>query len=115
MELAFNLLLTILLELPIVGFFFRKRKRKPALIVAFFLNIITWPLVNIIRLNTSWNLDIVEIFVVLLEGTGYWLVLNIGWKKGFLISLIANAASFIITKFVYLKPEFFQKNIDIIR
>jgi hypothetical protein len=115
MELAFNLLLTILLELPIVGFFFRKRKRKAALIVALFLNVITWPLVNIIRLNTSWNLDIVEIFVVLLEGAGYWMVLSIGWKKGFFISLIANIASFVITKFVYLKPEFFQKNIDIIR
>lgn len=115
MELAFNLLLTILLELPIISFFFVKRKRKNAMLVAFFLNIVTWPIVNIIRLNTSWNLDVVEIFVVLLEGIGYWVVLSAGWKKSFLISIIANTVSFIVTKFVYLKPEFFQKNIDIIR
>jgi len=115
MELAFNLLLTLLLELPIVSFFFRKRKRKNAMMVALFLNVITWPMVNIIRLNTNWNLDVVEIFVVLLEGIGYWLILGIGWKKSFLISLIANLVSFIATKFIYIKPEFFQKNIDIIR
>jgi len=115
MELAFNLLLTLLLELPIVSFFFRKRKRKNAMMVALFLNAITWPMVNIIRLNTNWNLDVVEIFVVLLEGIGYWVILGIGWKKSFLISLIANLVSFIATKFIYIKPEFFQKNIDIIR
>lgn len=115
MELAFNLLLIILVELPIVGFFFRKRKRKNALIICLFVNIVTWPAVNIIRLNTNLNLDIVQIFVVIAEGMGYWLICHIGWKKGFLISLLANASSFIITKFVYLPPDFFQKKIDIIR
>jgi len=115
MELAFNLLLTILLELPVVSFFFRKRKRKSALFVCLFLNLITWPMVNIIRLNTNWNLDIVEIFVVVLEGLGYWLIFNVGPWKGFIISIVANIISFTITKYVYLKPELFQKSINIIR
>lgn len=115
MQLAFNLLLIILTELPIIGFFFRKRKRKNALIICLFVNIVTWPVINIIRLNTNFNLDMVQIFVVIAEGLGYWLICHIGWKKGFLISVLANAASFIITKFVYLPPDFFQKKIDIIR
>jgi hypothetical protein len=115
MELAFNLLLIILVELPIVGFFFRKRKRKNALFICLFVNIVTWPIVNIIRLNTNLNLDVVQLFVVIAEGMGYWLICHIGWKKGFLISLLANATSFIVTKFVYLPPDFFQKKIDVIR
>lgn len=115
MELAFNLLLTILLELPVVSFFFRKRKRKSALLVCLLVNAITWPMANIIRLNTNWNLNMVEILVVILEGLGYWLIMNVGPKKSFLISILANLLSFVVTKHVYLKPEMFQKNMDIIR
>ncbi len=115
MDLAFNLLLTLLLEIPIVAFFFRKRKRKSVMGVALFLNLVTWPLVNIIRFNTNWNLEIVEIVVVTLEGVGYWLIIKCSWKKAALISLIANAVSFIVTKLVHIDPEFFQKKVTIIR
>lgn len=115
MDLAFNLLLIILVELPIVGFFFSKRKRKSALMLCLFVNVVTWPLVNIIRLNTNWHLEIVQIFVVIAEAVGYWLVLKVGWKKGFLISILANTASFIITKFVYLPPDFFDQQVEIVR
>ncbi len=115
MVLAFNLLLILLVELPIVGFFFRKRKRKLALVAGLFVNIITWPLVNIIRLNTDWNLNMVEIGVVIFEGVAYWLLLGRNWKKAILITLLANAASFIVTKSVHITPDFFQTKTNIIR
>lgn len=115
MELAFNLLLTILVELPIIGFFFRSKKRKTALTVGFLVNIITWPIVNIIRLNTEWDLNWVQVGVVVFEGIAYWLLLGRNWKKATILTIVANTASFIITKYVYLSPEFFQKKTEYIR
>jgi hypothetical protein len=115
MDLAFNLLLVILIELPIIGFFFSKRRRKFAYMVGFFVNLITWPIVNIIRLNTSWDLNWVQVGVVLFEGLAFWLLLGRNFKKAFLIGIIANLASFLITKVVYLPPDFFQKKTNIIR
>lgn len=81
----------------------------------FLINVVTWPVVNIIRLNTEWNLDMVEIGVVIFEGLALWFFLGRNWKKAALISIIANGASFIITKFVYIGPDFFQKKTNIIR
>ena len=114
MELAFNLLLTILLELPIVGFFFKRKKRGNALLICFVVNIITWPLVNVIRLSTDWNMNIVEIGVVVTEAVAYSFLLQCGWRKGFLMSVAANTVSFLVTKFVYLTPDFFQNKSNLI-
>jgi hypothetical protein len=114
MDLLFNLLLIILIELPIVGFFFKKRKRRAALMTGLFANIITWPIVNIIRLNTDWNANLVLIGVMLVEGFIYWFILGKNIKKSTLITITANLASFFITKFVYLPADFFQKKSDII-
>jgi len=115
MDLAFNLLLTILVELPIVGFFFSKRKRRSALMVCLFVNVVTWPVVNIIRLSTDWDLNLVEIGVVVLEGIAYWFFLGRNWTKAALIAILANTASFLVTKFVHIGPDFFQKKTNIIR
>ena len=113
MELAFNLLLTILVELPIIGFFFRSRKRKSALVVGLLVNLVTWPLVNIIRLNTDWNPDLVEIGVVVLEGSAYWFFLGRNITKALLITVLANGASYLITKSVHIGPDFFQKKVNV--
>jgi hypothetical protein len=115
MDLAFNLLLTLLIELPIVAFFFRSKKRKQAITVALFINIVTWPLVNIIRLNTDWNLNIVEIGVVIVEGVGYWLFLGRHIKKSVIITVLANAASFIALKFIHYAPDTIPKAPTLIR
>jgi hypothetical protein len=114
MDLAFNFLLILLLELPIVGFFFRRKKRNNAILTGFIINIITWPIVNVIRLNTDWNLNMVEIGVVVIEGAAYWFILECTWRKAFLMSIVANAVSFLITKFVYISPDFFTKKPDMI-
>jgi hypothetical protein len=115
MELTFNLLLTLLIEIPMVGFFFKKRKRRSAYLACLFVNFVSWPLFHIIRLNTSWDITLVTIVLVALEGLGYWFILNVNWKKASLITLAANAASFIITKLVHVEPDMFQKKIDIVR
>ncbi len=115
MELAFNLLLILLIEIPVVGFFFSKRRRKNAYLVGLFVNVVTWPIVNIIRLNTNWDLNWVQVGVVVLEGALFWLLLGRNLKKAALISILANLASFLITKVVYLPPDFFQKKTNIIR
>lgn len=115
MDLAFNLLLIILIELPIIGFFYSKRRRKSAYVVGLFVNVLTWPIVNIIRLNTSWDLNWVQAGVVVLEGFAFWLLMGRNVKKAVLISIVANLVSFVVTKFVYLPPDFFQKKTNIIR
>ncbi|HMO61494.1 MAG TPA: hypothetical protein PKC39_14730 [Ferruginibacter sp.] len=113
MELAFNLLITVLLELPIVGFFFRRKKRKNAYLIALLANIITWPVVNIIKLNSDFNLDIVAVGVVAAEAFIYYYFLDTGWKKALLISFFANLLSYIVTKFVHISPDYFQKKQEI--
>jgi hypothetical protein len=116
MDLAFNLLLTILLEIPIVGFFFRRKKRKYAYLIAFLANIITWPLTNALRLNwpDQFNPNIAVIGVTVIEAIAYLMFLECGWKKALIISFVANLVSFIVTKFVFIGPDFFQKRPDII-
>lgn len=122
-NLTFNLLLTLLIEIPIVGFFFRRRKRKNAYLYAFIANIITWPIVNVIKLNwLGFNHNIMpdasELTIVtglvISEGIIYLMFLECGWKKAFLVSLVANLLSGLITHFAYFGPEFFQRKPDII-
>jgi len=115
MDLAFNLLLVILIEIPIIGFFFNRRRRKHAYIVGLLVNLVTWPIINIIRLNTAWDLNWVQVGVAVAEGLAFWLFLGRNFTKAALISIIANLASFIITKLVYIPPDFFQKKTNIIR
>ena len=115
MDLAFNLLLVILIELPIIGFFFNRRRRKFAYLVGLLVNLVTWPIVKFIWLNTSWDLNWVQVGVVVAEGFAFWIFLGRNFQKAALISIIANLASFIITKFVYIPPDFFQKKTNIIR
>lgn len=115
MELAFNLLFTILIELPIIAFFFRKRKRRYAVSVGLFVNIVTWPIVNIIRLNTEWDLNWVQVGVAVAEGIAYWFLLGRHIKKSVLIAIIANAASFFATKYIHIGPDLFQKSPNLIK
>lgn len=114
MDLAFNLLLTLLLEIPFVGFFFRRKKRKYAYLVALLTNIITWVIMNILRLNTDISVYITLLLVMVAEAIAYWIFLECGGKKAFLISIIANLLSFVVTKYVYISPDFIQNKQEII-
>ncbi len=114
MDLAFNLLLTILLELPVVGFFFVRKKRKNALLVCLLTNLVTWPIINILRLNTEINSDIIAIAVVAAEGAAYWFFLETGFKKGLLMSFVANLLSYILTRIIFIPGDYWQGKPDII-
>lgn len=86
-------LLTLVIELPIVFFFF-KQEAKQALIAGFLLNLFTWPLLHVLLFYTAVNLNVLELGVAVTESIGYKLMMNCGWKKGILLGFIANAASF---------------------
>ncbi|MBL0357316.1 MAG: hypothetical protein IPP72_10725 [Chitinophagaceae bacterium] len=98
-----------------MAFFFKKRKRRYALSVGLFVNIITWPIVNIIRLNTDWDLNWVQVGVVVVEGFAYWLLLGRHIKRSIIMTIVANAASFLATKYIHISPDLFQKTPNLIR
>ena len=85
-------ILTLILELPIVLFAFRSQLGK-ALIVDILLNLLTWPLITLLYINTNINLMIMELCVFIIEGIGFKLFLNGKWSKAMLVSLLANGFS----------------------
>lgn len=114
MRLAFDLLLTLLIELPIFALFFKRRKRPKVLMYGALVNLISWPVMHILKLSTGINVYLIEVAIVAGEGIGLWLLLECGWKKGFLMSLIANSLSFLATSFIHFDPELLQDKPNII-
>ena len=100
MGLAFDILLTLLIELPIFILFYKKRKRPMALMYGALVNLISWPLMHILKSSTEINVYVIDIAVVVGEGIGLWLLTECGWKKAFIMSAIANTLSFIITNLI---------------
>ncbi|MBP9215017.1 MAG: hypothetical protein KBF36_10700 [Chitinophagaceae bacterium] len=86
---------TLLIELPIV-LLLLKGTSKEKLLIAFLLNLFTWPLLQVIYANYLISIYVLEIGVFILEGIGYWLFFkqNNSWLKCMLIALIANAVSY---------------------
>jgi len=85
--------LTLLLELPFVYFFFKKQVPY-ALAVSFLLNLFTWPLLHILLYSTHININVLEAGVAVTEGLGYWLLLDCRWQKAWGISILANGVSY---------------------
>lgn len=116
LQLTFNLLLTLLVKLPIAGFFFKKRKRQPAVMMALVINVITWIVTTIIWLrNPDVNLVTVRIFTSIAEGISYWYFLGRNWKKAAIIAIISNVVCYFATQYIVLPPDFFQKKNNMIR
>jgi hypothetical protein len=114
MGLTFDILLTLLIELPIIALFFKRKKRPVALMYGLLVNLISWPIVHILKISTDINVYIIEIAVVTGEGIGLWLLTGCGWKKGFLISLIANSISFLVIQSIHFDPDTLQNKQNII-
>ena len=110
MGLALDLLLTILLELPIIALFFKRKKRPAAVMNALMINLISWPLAHILKISTELNVYLIEMIVVTGEGIALWLLTGCGWQKGIIMSVIANTISFTVTSLVYIDPDLFQNN-----
>ena len=120
MELAFNFLLILVIEMLLIGYFFRRRKRKKAYMAAFLMNILTWPIVNIIILNTDWYdkarllNPLVQIPMIVAEILFLRFYLPTTYRKAIIVGLTANVIS--ILAIFYIKPpaNLFQKKQDII-
>ncbi|MGG9960471.1 hypothetical protein [Ferruginibacter sp. SUN106] len=89
----FYFAVTLVIELPIVLFFFKK-ERKFALLIGFLLNLFTWPVLHILLFYTSININILEIGVAITESIGYYLLMQCSWKKALALGFMANAMSY---------------------
>jgi len=93
MPFYFYFLLTLLLEMPIVLWFFKKQW-KLALPIGILLNLFTWPLLHLLLQQTTIGVNWLELGVFIVEGLGYWIFLQCGWKKGLGVALLANGFSY---------------------
>lgn len=114
MGLAFDLLLTILIELPIFALFFKRKKRPVVLKFGLLVNLISWPIAHILKISTEINVNLIEILVATGEGAGLWFLTECSWKKAFMMSLVANGVSFLATSLIHFDPELFQDKQHII-
>ncbi len=114
MELAFDLLLTLLIELPIIALFFKRKKRPVALMYGVLVNLISWLIAHILKISTDINIVVIEVVIITGEAVGLWLLTGCGWKKGFIMSVIANSLSFLATYYIHFDADIFQDKNNII-
>ncbi len=85
--------LTLLIELTIIYFLF-KQEKKYVLLIAFLLNLFTWPLLHVLLFYTKININILELGVAMAESIGYYFLLGCSWKKAMLAGFLANTISY---------------------
>jgi hypothetical protein len=93
MTIFFYLLLTLLIEMPLVVLFFRSQW-KLALITGVLLNLFTWPLLHLLIYSFNLNINLLEFGVAITEGAGYLVFMRCSWKKAFAVSLLVNGLSY---------------------
>ena len=93
MLIYFYFLLTILIEMPVVLLAYKKQW-KLALLIGLLLNLFTWPLLHVLIYSTNIDINFLELGVAITEGIGYWIFMQCGWKKAFLISFLVNGLSY---------------------
>lgn len=110
MSLALNFLLTILIELPIIALFFKRKKRQAAVLMALLINVISWSVAHIIFFSTDFNIYYAAIGLAIGEAIAFHKFLECTWKKAIIMSLIVNSLSFLATQYIPIdifqsKPE----------
>lgn len=129
-QLTFNLLLTLLVKLPVVAFFFKTKKRGPAVTVALVINLVTWIIGTIVWLKLAEAaapaasaetkvFDTTQLYirisVCIVEAIAYWFFLGRNWKRAVLLSVISNVAIYFAAQYITLPEGFFQKKDNMIR
>ena len=109
MGLAINFLLTLLIELPILVLFFKRKKRKEALLMAVLINIISWSIAHIILFSSDLPVYYVGIGLAVGEAVAFTLLLECDWKRAITLSLLANSLSFSITQLIPVDITFFDQ------
>src|SRR6187551_372535 len=102
MKLAFDFLLIILVELPILVLFFKRKKRQHAIYMALLINIISWSVAHVIFFSTEVSLYYIQLLVIVGEAVAFNKVLECSWKKAFTMSILVNVLSFLVTQWVSL-------------
>jgi len=95
MTLFFSFLLTICIELITVLLFHKRKARPYATLIAFIINVFTWPVLYTLVYNTNIDMNYLMIGITIIEAIGYWLFLRCSIGRGFLISFVANSLSYI--------------------
>lgn len=114
--LTFNLLLTMAVKLPIIAFFFKKKKRPAAVSIAFIINLITWIIATIIWLkDPDVNQLHLRVGIFVLEAVAFWFFLGRNWKRAVLLSFVSNLLVYFVTMYITLPEGIFQKKDNIIR
>lgn len=116
MVLAFNFLIIILVELPVIALFFLRKKRQAALGMALLINIISWSITHIIFFTFDINVYYVAVVLAVAEAIAFHFLLASSWKKAFIISLLANCLSFSITQAIpedIFQPKPYNTNTNI--
>ena len=91
-----------MVEVPIIAFFFVKKEREKAVMMAILVNFISWPIMQSIFFFTDMNLKVfhdrlvVSLIFLALEFIAYKLLLDCSWKKSFMMTTIANTLSFLL-------------------
>jgi|GEM_PF-1121881 len=127
--LTFNLLLMLAVKLPIIGFFFKKKRRQPAVTVALVINLVTWIIGTIVWLKLAESIvpvpgetkvfDTTQLYIriggCVVEAIAYWFFLGRNWKKSLLLAITSNIAIFFAAQFITLPESFFQTKDNMIR
>jgi riboflavin transporter FmnP len=115
MGLTINFLISLLVELPIVILFFKRKKRKEAAWMAVLINIISWSIAHIIFFSTELPVYYVAIGLAIGEAIAFFLLLNCNWKKAISIAVLANSLSFYTTQLIPVDIEIFNQKDEIIQ
>jgi hypothetical protein len=113
MILALSFLITIIIELPLIALFFKRKKRQSALLMALLINIISWAIQHIIFFSFDINIIYVAIGLAVGEAIAFHYLLPCDWKKAFIISILVNSLSFFATQ--ALPADLFQPKPEINR
>ena len=113
MGLAINLLLTILIELPIIALFFKRKRRQKALLMGLLVNIVSWSVAHIILFSTDINISYVAVALGIAEAIAFHMLLECSWKTAIIMSLVINSLSFYATQLIPV--DVFQSKPDVIR
>lgn len=109
MKLAFDFLLLILVELPILVLFFKRKKRQNAIYMGLLINIISWAVAHVIFFSTDVNIYYIQGLVIVGEAIAFNKVLEVSWKKAIVMSLVLNILSFLVNQVVPLDDLFYSR------
>ena len=113
MGLAISLIIKILIELPIIALFFKRKKRESVLLMALAINIISWLVAHILFFSTDINIYYIATGLGIGEAIAFYILLEYNWKKMILLALIVNSLSFFVMQHIPVDMEIFQSKPEI--